>query len=141
MMNYQMNPYQNNYHLNPYSQMQNVYQPSYPSQPQSIYGKIVEDFNLITANDVPMNGEPATFLKRDMSEIQLRAWNANGQIQTISFKPTINTAVEEKQKEDQYKSLTEVCETNFANIYDRFDKLEKAIAPKTTARKVKSEDE
>lgn len=41
-------------------------------------GRYVNDFSEITANDVPMNGQGEVFVKNDLSEVQIRAWNANG---------------------------------------------------------------
>lgn len=101
-----VNPYQNNY--NPMlSQQQRLMQmeQQYPQfaqqnqymmptqmagatqQPQGIVGKIINDFSELTANDVPMNGSAAFFPKADGSEIQARAWTANGTIQTVVYRP------------------------------------------------------
>ena len=60
-------------------------QPTY----QGIFGRIVDDFGAITANDVPMNGIGAVFIKKDGSEIQIRNWNANGTIATTSYIPIL----------------------------------------------------
>lgn len=57
-----------------YPQAQNSYQ----QQMLGIAGRYVNDFNEITANDVPMNGSPAIFAKNDRSEIQMREWSPNG---------------------------------------------------------------
>lgn len=70
-------------------QNQNIQQ----SQMQTLYsglsGRIVEDFGVITANDVPMDGSGAVFIKRDGSEIQVRNWTANGTIATTSYMPVL----------------------------------------------------
>ena len=60
-------------------------QPTY----QGIFGRIVDDFGAITANDVPMNGGGAVFIKKDGSEIQIRSWTANGTIATTSYSPVL----------------------------------------------------
>lgn len=100
MMN---NPYQNGYNpmLSPQQRLMQMEQ-QYPqfaqqnqfmqpqvqqNQPQSIVGKIVNDFSELTANDVPMNGSAAFFPKADGSELQVRSWTANGTIQTVVYKP------------------------------------------------------
>ena len=111
-----MNPYQP-YSMNSYTQYQQAYpQQFYPQQMQNpqmdrlaqlqsmqqslqpaqmspafqgLTGRIVEDFNVITANDVPMDGNGAVFIKRDGSEIQVRNWTANGTIATTSYIPVL----------------------------------------------------
>lgn len=96
--------------------------------PNNMSGKIVDDFNSITASDIPMDGNPATFIKRDGSEIQLRTWTSNGTISTTSYKPvTIETPV---------KTETDVFADFREEVYHRFDKLEKAlnVSRKTTKK-------
>lgn len=105
MNNYQQ-PYQNPYNQQPfypqsmqnpqidrYNQLQAMQQSLQPVQPQQnypgLFGRIVDDFNLITANDVPMNGGGAVFIKKDGSEIQIRSWTANGTIATTSYSPVL----------------------------------------------------
>lgn len=51
-----------------------------------ISGKYVNDFNEVNANDVPMNGMPAVFIKTDRSEIQMREWSPNGQITPTTYR-------------------------------------------------------
>lgn len=76
-----------------YNQLQAMQQSLQPVQPQQnypgLFGRIVDDFNLITANDVPMNGGGAVFIKKDGSEIQIRSWTANGTIATTSYSPVL----------------------------------------------------
>lgn len=95
MMN---NPYQNYQSMqNPYmaqigqlQQYQQSLQPQVQQQPQQSMGmncRIVDDFSMITANDVPMDGNGAFFAKRDGSEVQHRNWAANGTIISTSYKP------------------------------------------------------
>lgn len=88
------NPYYNPYCQNPYAnqQMQQIqaqqnYQPTMASQiTPGMNGRFVRDFSEITANDVSMNGY-SIFPKNDLSEIEARTWDANGNITTIRFKP------------------------------------------------------
>ncbi len=92
----QMNPYQNSYQpmQNPYmAQMQ--YQQNFQPQVQQIQQppqiglncRLVDDFNAIVANDVPMDGNGAIFVDRNGTEMQWRNWTPNGTIQTIVYKP------------------------------------------------------
>lgn len=110
-------------------------------QNPTIAGKMVNDFNQITPNDVPMDGSNATFLKSDLSEIQVRAWNGNGQIQTISYKPVLDVLptqannlaqVNEKTLESALNELTEL-------FNERLDKLENIIKPVKTRKAVSDE--
>ena len=89
---YQMPMYQPQPFANPYmdrlAQMQTSQNASYP-QNHTINAKIVDDFSAVTANDVPMDGNGAVFIKRDGSEIQVRSWNAQGTITRSVFKPVL----------------------------------------------------
>lgn len=58
-------------------------------QPIGLNCRVVDDFNSITANDVPMDGNGAVFMKRDGSEMQWRNWAANGTIVTTPYKPIL----------------------------------------------------
>ena len=79
--------------LDRYNQLQAMQQSLQPVQTQQnypgLFGRIVDDFGMITANDVPMNGSGAVFIKKDGSEIQVRSWTANGTIATTSYAPII----------------------------------------------------
>lgn len=115
MQNYQ--PYQ------PYPQpYQQPYQPmmNIPNIP----GRVVDDFNNIGANDVAMDGSASVFLKRDLSELQIRKWGADGRIYSTTYRP------EELKSDPQ--------EDNFSNLNDRLqaieEKIDKLIKP--TAKKV-----
>ena len=152
---YQQNPYSQNVY-SPYDNRVGVqqYQPitnqsQMPTnQPTTLVGRVVENAESITANDVPMTGCYAIFPKSDMKEIYAKAWNSNGQIETLKFALISNEAnnssiEEEKSLKGAYTKLTEVFKDNFAEINDRFDKLERAISSKSASktRKEVSADE
>ena len=91
----------------------------YPQQAQTptpsyLFGKVVNDPNQITPNEVPMNGSPGFFPTPDYSAIYLKAWNSNGSINTIKFVPEVQNA---ESKEDPLKEVLE-----------RLDRIEKSIA-------------
>ncbi len=163
-----MGPYQNfsypqmNNYNQPYNPMMNAQQrlaqmeQQYPQfaqpmqfQPQisqhlGLNGAIVDDFGVISANDVPMDGNGAIFIKKDGSEIQLRNWTANGTIQTTSYKPVLEPNFENETNPRQmdfdglYSDFREFRE----EITERFDRLEKSMAnssTKVTASKAKKE--
>lgn len=150
-----MQPYQNYYpqmnnYNQPYNPMLNAQQrlaqmeQQYPQfaqqgqyQPQTqqaqqfagLNGKIVDDFSMIIANDVPMDGNGAIFIKKDGSEIQMRNWTANGTIQTTSYKPILdakntNLDISPSETEKLKIGLSEVVTEAFMK---RFDDIEKRL--------------
>lgn len=99
----------------------------------NINGRYVNDQNEITANEVPMTGKYALFPKNDMSEIYAKAWNANGQIQTICY--TAKPLVDESQK-------TPVIDSeSLRELNERLDRIERMLTPKKTTRKDVNADE
>ena len=102
---------------------------------QNLNGRIVDDFNVITANDVPMDGNGAIFVKKDGTEIQVRNWTAQGTIHTNVFKPVLIEQTKDLQNSGQMnaewlsKAVTGVFQPYFDKLNDRLDKLEQSIAP------------
>lgn len=47
--------------------------------------RLVNNFNEIQVNEIPMDGSYKLFAKTDMSEVQARAWNSNGTITTLEY--------------------------------------------------------
>ena len=145
----QQNPYQQNF--NQSAQMQNPYmdrmmqlqqyqqglqmqpaQMSVAPQPPVLIGRPVNDFSEITANDVPMDGRSAIFPKADMSEIQVRAWSADGKIVPVTYIPVLdnqsnNSAPnEEKLKIGLSDEVTGAFMQRFDDIAGRIERLEKS---------------
>lgn len=85
-------PMQNPYveRLTQMQSMQNMQQPQMQMQNIGISGRIVEDFNVIGANDVPMDNIGAVFMKKDGSELQHKIWTADGKILTTQYKPILD---------------------------------------------------
>lgn len=167
-----MNPYQP-YLMNNMPQHQQNYPQQIPQQMQNIYmerlsqlqsmqnqnlqqqipvvsyglnGKIVEQIDNITANDVPMDGNVAIFPKRDMSEIYVKNWTPNGTIQTVVFKPVEVVAGNVPSNEQNLKiglsdEVSEAIFKKFDEISERFDRLEKSISKQSIARNKKEADE
>lgn len=124
---------------NPYLDMQNQFlrptQIPVPNQQSPFYGKIVESFDSVTANDVPMNGQPATFIKNDGSEIQIRVWTPQGTIATTRYMP---------YTEPRNENTENITGTNIDSLYDdfrsfketvlsRFDRLDKSVSAKSNS--------
>lgn len=109
-----------------------------PRMYSNINGGIVEDFNLITANDVPMDGNGAVFVKKDGSEIQVRNWTAQGTISTSVFKPVeIGEAKELTiSPEKSLEKLSEAFEGKFQELSEKIDRIEKALKGNVKKREV-----
>ena len=132
----------------PQFSQQNYMQPTQMSganqQQVGLNGRIVDDFNILSANDVPMDGNGAIFVKKDGSEIQLRNWTANGTIQTTSYKPILEPNSENGTNIPQMdlNGLYDDVRALRGEISERFDRLEKSMVgtvAKTTARGKKAE--
>ena len=109
------------------------YQPNFQPVPQNntIPGRIVDDFSMISASDVPMNGDTSVFLKRDLSEIQLRKWGADGRIYNTSYKPF----VEPMQNDIPIGNNSVDIQALNEQLQDIQGKLDKLLKP-STAKKV-----
>lgn len=133
------------------SNVQNQYPQQYPQQYQlaqqvSLNGRIIDDINTVTANEVSLSGEPSVFVKRDLSEIYVKKWNQNGFIDTFSFKPILannqtdsNNSIDNKEntKIELSDDVTKALMNRFDLIDGRLDKLEENFTPKVS--KVKKE--
>ena len=125
--------------------VQQYQQPSYMQQAaQRINGRVVQSADMITANDVPMDGSVAFFPTQDLSEIYAKSWDANGKIVTRLFKPVSDsypsnlTQDTEKLKIGLSDEVTQVFMKRFDELEKRIDDL---IPKKTTARAKKEIDE
>ena len=125
--------------------LQQYQQPPYMQQAaQRINGRVVQSADMITANDVPMDGSVAFFPTQDLSEIYAKSWDANGKIVTRLFKPVSDsypsnpTQDTEKLKIGLSDEVTQVFMKRFDELEKRIDDL---IPKKTTARAKKEIDE
>lgn len=125
--------------------VQQYQQPSYMQQAaQRINGRVVQSADMITANDVPMDGSVAFFPTQDLSEIYAKSWDANGKIVTRLFKP-VSDSYTSNQTQDTEKLKIGLSDEVTQVFMKRFDELEKRIddliPKKTTARAKKEIDE
>lgn len=139
---YQYQPYQQYYQ----PQYQNQYQNQYAQQQYvqaGLAGKIVDTFDNITANDVPMDGRYAVFVKKDGSELQTRAWTPNGTIATVTYKPYTETLADTPNKisSDEINCLRNDFNALNEVINERFDRMEKAISGRNGRNKKEVSDE
>lgn len=146
------NPYQNYGQpmQNPYIAQMGQYQQNFQPQVQQVQQqqpiglncRIVDDFNSIVANDVPMDGNGAFFVKRDGSEVQHRNWAANGTIVTTPYKPVQpeNQSEGANMPQMDFNALNEDVRALREDILARLDSIEKSMS-KTGARGKKAEVE
>lgn len=137
--------YPQNYQQMP-MQMSNSSQQMRPTQ-AGLNGRIVQNAEMITVNDIPMDCTAAVFPKQDMSEIYVKYWDNTGLIRTIVFKPVLENSPNNLSEtgEKMFLSLSEDFKTAFM---ERFDSLENRlnelmIKPmnKTPASKAKKDGE
>lgn len=138
------NPYQGNYQpmQNPYmaqmnqQQFQPQVQPQMQAQQQQIglNCRVVDDFSMITANDVPMDGNGAVFMRKDASEVQWRNWTANGTIQTTVYRPIQPENSEQATNMPQmdFNALNEDVRALREDILARLDAIEKSVSKQNT---------
>lgn len=138
----QFNPYLDR--LNNLQQYQQMLQPQAPV----LTSRIVDNFDIITANDVPMNGQ-AIFLKSDGTEIQVRTWGKMGNIEIAAYKPLqdalgskadILSAGGEKPQESPLQSLTDDIKKRFDSLEAKIDELKRPVAQKATPKVKKDGD-
>lgn len=148
LMNYQNNQYQQPMYQNPYmdnrmNYLQQYQQSLQPTQMaganQGMVTRIVDNFESITANDVPMNGG-AIFIKNDGSELQWRAWHSDGTIKTSVYLPqksildnqTIKSSIEEEKL--KFEPFTQRFDLFQEKIDSLSDKIDEILKQKTTTR-------
>ena len=125
-----MNQYQSDYPQTYNAFQQNYAVPNYGHP--GILTKMVDDFGYITANDVPMDGNGAIFIKKDGSEIQRRVWTAQGNIIVTSYLPQIankgDLAVSlssetEKSNLGAFNEFAETFNEKMKSLNDKIDKI------------------
>lgn len=135
-MNYNIQPAYQQYGYNPYFQQPRIQQPQIeqvqpvnPLQqqmPRGVNGRVVQSVEMITANDVPMDGSAAFFPMQDMSAILAKSWNADGTIKTVIFKP-INETAPQNEIQNKENLKIDLSEGTVAAFMDRFDELSERL--------------
>lgn len=99
-----------------YSQTRPI-QPMFTQQIVNLAGRVVQNEQEITPQEVAMDGSISLFPLSDYSTIIAKQWNSDGTIKTLRFVPEVVTASEE---------VTE--SSDFATHFDkRMDELLKAV--------------
>ena len=107
------------------NQTQNPYQNQQINRFQSIPGRLVNNLDEITPQEVPMDGSVSLFPQNDYSAIYAKTWTKDGTIATVKFVP------EQPQMEPQKSPLEERLD----RIDQRFDKLEKMLSNRNKPKK------
>lgn len=105
-----------------------TYQNPYIQQPNrfhSIPGRLVNNLDEITPQEVPMDGSVSLFPQNDYSAIYAKTWTKDGTIATVKFIP------EQPQMEPQKYPLEERLD----RIDQRFDRLEKMLSNRSKPKK------
>ena len=110
--------------------------------PRGINGKVVQSVEMITANDVPMDGSAAFFPMQDMSAILAKSWNADGTIRTIVYEPRQgqnqpkgNLPESENLKLGLSDEVTAALMQRFDELSERLCQIEQSI-PKATTKQM-----
>jgi hypothetical protein len=135
-MNYNIQQAYPQYGYNPYFQQTRMQQPQIEQvqpvnqlqqqMPRGVNGRVVQSVEMITANDVPMDGSAAFFPMQDMSAIFAKSWNADGTIKTIIFKP-INETVPQSEIQNKENLKIDLSEGTVTAFMDRFDELSERL--------------
>lgn len=93
---------------------------------QSIPGRIVNNLDEITPQEVPMDGSVSLFPQNDYSAIYAKTWTKDGTIATVKY------VLEQPQATTPQKSP---IEEHLDKIDQRFDRLEKMLSDRHKPRK------
>ena len=132
---------QQQYMPNPYMQrMENLQQFQQAIQPQpqmqgannfTPLGKIVDSVDIVKATDIPMDGNMYYFPKADGSEIFGKQWLANGQTRILTFKPVLDSDVDNSSTEsveakfDTFTQFLEGIQNDIKTLNEKVDKISK----------------
>ena len=108
----------------------NFYQP----QIQSPTVKIVDGIDFVKGADVPFNSY-GIFLKADMTEIYIKAWNSDATTKIITYIPTKNYQNDDKNSEK------DIILMSLANLEKKIDGLKIQSSTPMKKKKVEVEDD
>lgn len=127
MMNNGQNPYGNYY--NPYYQVMPNQLPVNQMQQTmqrpnvtGMGGRVVNNENEITPNEIPMDGSVSLFPTNDYSKIYAKAWTANGAIKTITFVPEVSNEPVSGSSQNDISTQSKFQ----SDVLARLDRIEKA---------------
>ena len=98
----------------PAAPVPNWNRPSFSQIPSGIPGRQVNSPQEIRPNEVPMDGTAAFFPMNDYSAIYIKAWGADGNIQTVRFVP-------------ESVETTQQGPSEFEQVMARLDSIEQSL--------------
>jgi hypothetical protein len=109
----------------------------------SLAGRIVDSFENITANDVPMDNVGAIFIKSDGLEIQKRFWGNDGLIKVKSYKEILdekneNTDILSTSEEKLKSDLSDAFTARFDEVMNKLETIEKSFNGRKAVKNGKS---
>ena len=157
-MNYNIQQAYPQYGYNPYFQQTRMQQPQIEQvqsvnqlqqqMPRGVNGRVVQSVEMITANDVPMDGSVAFFPMQDMSAIVAKQWDANGTIRKTVYKPfneqmadslSDDKRIEIGLSDDATKAITDKLDCLFGKMEELEDKLSSQTQRKSSRTQKESE--
>lgn len=119
------------YPVGNYQPPQNLYQ---PPQPQNVYpqlrGRVINDINEVTAQEVPMDGVGSVFIKSDRSEIFTKNWRSDGTIQTDRY---VHDTTKDSASFENNPNLADIMDM-IADLKSRIARLEQSNIDRKRAR-------
>lgn len=113
-----------------YQYQQPQYQQYIQQVQNTLPGRIVDDIATVGANEVPMDGSKAVFMKSDGTMMYVRQWQPNGTISTVAYKPYI------EPKEVQAEQVTtDELKTVYAPLKEQLDNIENMLNKMCNGRK------
>lgn len=129
-------------YLDRLSQLHAMQQNLQPQQFYGLNGRVVDSFESIMANDVPMDGTFAMFPKRDMSEVCVKYWTGEGKIATLTFRPISEAHIDASIESESRAKLDELGSA-LGGIYEKIEalslKVDEALKAKNPSRTNKKE--
>ena len=107
------------------NQTPNPYQNQQPNRFQSIPGRLVNNLDEITPQEVPMDGSVSLFPTNDFSAIYAKTWTKDGTIATVKYVP----------EQPQAAAPKSPIEERLDRIDQRFDRLEKMLSNRSKPKK------
>ena len=128
-------PQYNNPYQNYYSQMQS--QQSNAMNNQQMF-KLVDSLDVVKATDIPIDGNWYYFPKADGSNIYSKRWLPNGTTQILTYKPICESDTSNSMS-NSTESVIRANDELTRAFMERFDRIEKLLAPYTEEKESKNE--
>lgn len=140
-------PQMNNAYMqqqNPYMERMQQYQMPQQqiNQATMLSGRVVNKEEEIVASEIPMDGSISYFPVNGTNTIIGKKWNANGTIDSFVYMAQIDNEKEKANNlpNEDIKALETAFNEFREDIFNRFDEIKKFVTPKTTRKKVETDE-